>query len=101
MAIAYHTLQQEQERLDQQHQKLTEHFDAKNQAVMELQFQLKTHQEKIASLENDLSKAEDKILSLRQDYHFVSHEKANLAGQLKQLQQHLVKNTLVTEKLGD
>jgi chromosome segregation ATPase len=101
VAIAHHALQQEHERLVEQHQKLSEHFDAKNQAVIELQIQLKNNNEKIAALESALSKADDKIQTLRHDYHFVSQEKANLAGQLKQLQQQVVKSTLVTEKLGD
>jgi peptidoglycan hydrolase CwlO-like protein len=63
--IAHHSLQQQQERIVEQHQKLTEHFDTKNQVVMDLQFQLKTNTEKTASLESALSKAEDKIFSLR------------------------------------
>jgi hypothetical protein len=51
----------------------------KNQALVELQFQLKTNHEKIITLESALSKAEDKILSLLHNYHFCISRKSKLS----------------------
>jgi len=40
-----------------------------------------------ANLETKLSKAEDKVESLRDEKNFISQEKTNLAGQLSQMQE--------------
>ena len=45
-----------------------------------------TADEKITGLEEALSQANDKIHALRHEQQFISQEKANLEGQLKQLQ---------------
>ena len=50
---------------------------------IELQIKLMTHEDKITSLEMALSKADDKIQILRDDFRFVSQEKAHLEGQFK------------------
>lgn len=47
--------------------------------------------------ENELSKANDKINSLRHDHQFTSQEKANLEGKVKLLQSVL---SLKSEKAG-
>ena len=100
LSIAHQVLQHEEARLKQEHQTVTENITEKGKVVIQLQIQLKTTQEKMVSLESALAKAEDKIHDLRQDYSFVAQEKAHAEGQLKQLQQHVVKNTLVTGKLA-
>src|SRR3990167_453628 len=53
--------------------------------TMELDIKLKLNAEKIASIENDLSSANNKIHTLRHEQQFTLQEKANLEGQLKQL----------------
>jgi hypothetical protein len=50
-----------------------------------LQIRLKADADKISVLEEALSKANDKVNSLRHDHQFILQEKANLEGQLKQL----------------
>ena len=95
VSIAYQVLQQEEARLKQEHHTVTENIAEKGKIVIALQIQLKTTQEKMVSLEKALAKAEDKIQALRQDYSFAAQEKAHAEGQLKQLQQHIVKNSLV------
>ena len=61
-------------------------LESKHMNVMELDIKLKLNAEKIASLENDLSSANNKIHTLRHDHQFMAQEKANLEGQLKQFQ---------------
>lgn len=47
-------------------------------------------EDNLISLQKALSATEDKIMALRNDYLFVSQEKANLEGQVKYLQNALV-----------
>lgn len=54
--------------------------------VMELQLNIKSRDEKIAILEETVSKSNDKIEALRHENQFALQEKATLSGQLRQLQ---------------
>lgn len=90
--IAHDRMQQDLDRLSQQHQKQSQNLDAKQLAVIELQLKLTAEDDKIASLEKALSKANDKVHALRHDYQFTLQEKANLEGQVKQLQAILSAN---------
>lgn len=71
-------------------------LESKHMNAMELNIKLKLNSEKIASLENDLSSANNKIHTLRHDHQFIAQEKANLEGQLKQFQSVLLKRNAVT-----
>ena len=82
----YHFLFQENAKLAQQYQGQSRDFELKKQSTIELQVKLIANEDKITSLEKNLSKAEDKIQTLRDDFSFISQEKANLEGQFKQLQ---------------
>lgn len=83
---AYERLQQDYEKLNQQHQQQAQQLEAKQHTIIELQITLKTEANKTAETEESLKKANDKIESLRHDMQFIAQEKANLEGQLKQLQ---------------
>lgn len=60
-------------------------METKNRELIECQLRLKMADTKIASLENALSAADDKIMTLRDDYLFATQAKANLEEQVKQL----------------
>lgn len=92
LKIAHDRMQQDNEKLNQQYQEQSQQLEAKRDTVIELQLMLKTEANKLTSLEEALKKAHDKIESLRHDSQFVLQEKANLAGQLKQLQAMLPSN---------
>ncbi len=61
-------------------------LEVKIRELIEYRFRLEMVGSKIASLEKALSTAEDKNAALCEDYLLVSEERANLAGQIKQLQ---------------
>lgn len=86
LALAHQTLQQEHQRLTKQHQQQLDKLETQSHVLIESQVTAKANADKIASLEAALSKSEDKIQALRHDYEFVSQEKANLVGQIKQLE---------------
>lgn len=54
--------------------------------VMELQLNIKSMDEKAATLEETVAKSNDKIEALRHENQFALQEKAALSGQLRQLQ---------------
>jgi len=83
----YHLLSQEYARLAQQYQNQSNDLETKKQSVIETQIKLATYVEKINTLEKSLVKADDKIQILRDNFSFISQEKANLEGQIKQFQQ--------------
>jgi hypothetical protein len=60
--------------------------------VIELQLNIKSRDEKIISLEALISRANDKIETLRHESQFALQEKANVEGQLKQMQAMLTTN---------
>lgn len=64
-------------------------LEAKNSELVECVLRLTMAEDNLGSLQKTLSAAEDKIATLRSDYQFASCEKANLEGQLKQLQEAL------------
>lgn len=82
----HHSLSQEHTRFTQQHQDQSHDYELKKQSVIELQIKLAAYEDKITLLEKNQEKADDKIQTLRDDLSFVSQEKANLEGQIKQLQ---------------
>lgn len=82
----YHSLSQENTKMAQQYQNQLNDLEIKKRSVIESQIKLAAYEEKITSLEKALAKSENKIQTLRDDYSFVSQEKANLEGQINQLQ---------------
>lgn len=86
LKIAGNKIQKDYEQLLQAHQNQFLDLENKNHTVIEFQFKLKSCDEKIALLESELSNANNKIHNLRHEQQFTSQEKANLEGQLKQLQ---------------
>ncbi|EKD74212.1 MAG: hypothetical protein ACD_45C00032G0002 [uncultured bacterium] len=87
----YHLLSQENTRLTQHYQDQSRDLEVKKQSAIELRIKLAACEDKITSLEKTLAKADDKIQTLRDDFSFASQEKANLEGQIKQLQKHFEK----------
>ena len=85
----YDTIEQNFSRVSDELTVQRQAMEIKNRELVECQLKLEMANTKIASLENALSAGEDKIVSLRSDYQFVLHEKANLDGQVKQLQTSL------------
>lgn len=77
--------QEDLEKLIQAHQNQVTDLENKKHTVIELQLKLKSSDEKITSLENQLSSANNKIHNLRHENQFTLQEKSNLEGQLKQL----------------
>lgn len=86
MQTKYHSLSQETAKLKKEYHEQSCDFEFKKQLTIELQIKLAAHEEKITALEKALKKSEDKIQILRDDSNFISQEKANLEGQIKQLQ---------------
>jgi chromosome segregation ATPase len=84
--IKYHSLSQENAKLTQQYQEQSRDFELKKQSAIELQIKSVAYENKITALEKSLAKSDDKIQTLRDDFRFISQEKANLEGQIKQLQ---------------
>jgi chromosome segregation ATPase len=74
--------------LQNKDQQSTRELAKKNQTLATLQTKLDMSHENHQALKNELSATQDKIESLRQDCAFLSQEKANLAGQIKQLTAH-------------
>ena len=72
-------------------------FEAQSRELIEYQMKLEMADTKIASLENALSAAEDKIVALRDDYLFLVQEKANLEGQVKLLQRAPTEHSIPQE----
>lgn len=84
--IAYEKLKQDYDQIKERAQRQAQEIEAKQHTLTEVQIQLKTCNEKITVLEASLAEADDKIQNLRHDYQFSIQEKANLAGQVEQLQ---------------
>ncbi len=60
--------------------------ETKSHELVECTLRLTVAEDNLGSLQKTLSAAEDKIVALRDDYLFMLQEKANLEGQVKQLQ---------------
>ena len=82
-------LQKTYDELMQKFQQQTQQLESKQHEIIELKVMIKTEAQKSTSLEQSLAQANDKIEILRYDYQFIAQEKANLEGQLKQLQMML------------
>jgi chromosome segregation ATPase len=82
----YHVLFQEHAKFTQQYQDQSHDYEIKKQLAIQLQIKISAYQDRITSLEKALEKAEGKIQILRDDFTFVSQEKANFEGQINQLQ---------------
>jgi chromosome segregation ATPase len=89
LKITSDKLQKDYDQLLETYQQQSINLDSKHHAVIELQIKLKFSDERTASLESDLSNANNKVHNLRHEHQFTSQEKANLEGQLKQLQSML------------
>lgn len=83
---AHEQLQKAFDHLTEKYQQQTTVFEENRATNIALTEKTNTQQEKITDLKAELAKAEDKIQALRSDYQFSSHEKANLEGQVTQLQ---------------
>lgn len=100
LSAQYIGLQRQQEHTNAEYEKIQyRHDELKNQKQMqaseqaafqktaiELQLNIKSRDEKIASLEGAIARANDKIETLRLENQFALQEKANIEGQLKQMQ---------------
>ena len=95
LKASHEKMQKDYEQLVTTHQQQSQNLEGKHHTVIELQLKLKSEDEKITVLENELSKANDKVNALRHDHQFTAQEKANLEGQLKQFQSVLLKRNAV------
>lgn len=86
LKITHDKTKQDYEYISQEHGRQTQNMESKQHTIIELQVKLTASDDKVASLLEALAKAEDKIQVLRHDYQFAAQEKANFAGQVKQLQ---------------
>lgn len=80
------SIQHDQSILKKQNQDQATELTTIKHTVAELQLNIKSKDETIALLENKVAKANDKIETLRHESQFALQEKANLEGQLKQIQ---------------
>ncbi len=65
-------------------------LEVTSRELVEYQLRLRMAEDNLGSSKKALSAAEEKIVALRSDYEFVLQEKANLEGQVKQLQSMVV-----------
>ncbi len=86
LKLSFDKLEKDYEQLSGMHKQQSINLENKHHAVIELHLKIKSNDEKIASLERELSSANDRVHNLRHEQQFISQEKANLEGQLKQLQ---------------
>ncbi len=86
LGVNYDKIQQDLNAVSQSLDEKIQALEVKSCELIESQLKLEMADIKIVPLEEALSAAEDKIVALRSDYQLASHEKANLEGQIKQLQ---------------
>ncbi len=84
--VVYDKLKNDYDELEKQNHTQTTELAAIPHTVIELQLKLKYKDEEMASLQEKLVKASDKIETLRNESQFILQEKAGLQGQLKQMQ---------------
>jgi chromosome segregation ATPase len=89
LKLSFNKVEKDYDQLSKTHQQQSITLESKYHAVIELQLKVKSGDEKITSLESDLSDANNKIHNLRHEHQFTLQEKANLDGQLKQLKNML------------
>ena len=86
LKITSDKIQEDYAQISKAHQNQLLDLENKNHIVIELQLKLKSNDEQIILLESALSNANNKVNTLRHEHQFTSQEKANLEGQIKQLQ---------------
>lgn len=89
LKIVYSKIQNNYDVLNTQNQAQMAELTALQHAIMELQFNIKSRDEKIVSLEELIVRSNDKIEILRHENQFSLQEKASLQGQLHQMQSML------------
>lgn len=87
-------LQAKYDQISQQNEGNIHALEVKSKAVIEIEQTAAMADAKIVDLAKRLSQSQDKVEALRQDYLFAVQEKANVEGQLKQLQGIGKKGTL-------
>lgn len=86
LKIVHGKIQHDYDVLKEKNQAQVAELTAIQHTTMELQLNIKSRNEKIASMGEALSRGNDKIETLRHENQFVLQEKANIEGQLKQMQ---------------
>lgn len=86
MKMAYGSVQHDHDVLKKQNQVQAIELTTLQNTLVELRLHMQSKDEKIASLEDNVAKANDKIEALRNESQFALQEKSNLEGQLKQMQ---------------
>lgn len=86
LKIAHGKIQYDYDSLKEQNQTKVDELTTLHRTAMELQLNIKSRNEKIASLEEAISRSNDKIETLRHESQFTLQEKAGLEGQLKHMQ---------------
>lgn len=86
MKMTYDSIQHDHDVLKKQNQAQAIELTTLQNTLVELRLHMQSKDEKIASLEDNVAKANDKIEALRHESQFALQEKSNLEGQLKQMQ---------------
>jgi chromosome segregation ATPase len=86
LKIAHGKIQHDHDVLKEQNQAQAAELMTIQRTAIELRLNIKSRDEKIASLEEALARGNDKIETLRHENQFALQEKASLEGQLKQMQ---------------
>lgn len=86
LKIEHGKIQHDHDVLKEQNQAQVAELTTIQRTAIELQLNIKSRDEKIASLEEALARGNDKIETLRHENQFALQEKASLEGQLKQMQ---------------
>lgn len=86
LEVNYDRIQQDLSEVSQELSVQRQVLKAKHDELVECQLKLSVAENKISSFQKALAAAEDKIVTLRDDYLFVTQEKASLEGQVKQMQ---------------
>jgi chromosome segregation ATPase len=86
LKITHDKIQHDHDALKEKNQAQTTEFATLQPIVIELRLNIKSKDEKIASLKEIADKAKDKIETLRHENQLALQEKAGLEGQLKQMQ---------------
>jgi chromosome segregation ATPase len=86
LKMMHEKIQHDRDAIKEKNQAQLTELTALQHTVMELQFNMKSRDEKISSQEGVIVRANDKIETLRHENQFALQEKAGLEGQLKQMQ---------------
>lgn len=94
LKAAHDKIQHDYDAIRAQNQEHSNELTVLQRTIIELELNIKSRDEKIALLEEMISKSNDKIEALRQENQFALQEKASLEGQLKQLQVMLLSDKM-------